>query len=160
MVPTQDRPLNVSIAGLLGLSLLGIFWAISSFAKLAAILDTLWYGVSFSRITYVDAFPRTLIVAVIASEAIVAFLLLAGRATSGLALGCALLVAFSIVLAVFPPAPHTPCGCAGELESLVFPAGVSPIARNIFLLGVHGFVLVLSSADSRVKSASNSAAPV
>lgn len=130
--------------------LIGVFWAAAGLYKAADLLDL---G-PITTPTTAPEYPAAVLWSVCFFEVVAALALFSGRFTLGLGLGALMLVLFSVVLVIHPPAKGG-CGCFGAHAGDLF--GVDPIARNISLLGLHVLLFV---ATWQRKTPSPSGVPV
>lgn len=130
--------------------LLGVFWATAALYKAA---DLLGLG-PITTPTTAPEYPAAVLWSVCFFEVVTAMALFSGRLTFGLGLGALMLVLFSVVLVIHPPAKGG-CGCFGAHAGDLF--AVDPIARNISLLGLHVLLFV---ATWQRKTPSPSGVPV
>jgi uncharacterized membrane protein YphA (DoxX/SURF4 family)/thiol-disulfide isomerase/thioredoxin len=127
--------------------LLGAVFAVAGFAKLSDRRGTEEAAVAFGA-PKPTAAPLAIIIP--AAELTAAALLLpAATATAGAVISLALLLVFSVAIAVSLARGRAPaCHCFGQLHSA--PAGPKTLARNVVLAALAAFVLLDGSGPSAV----------
>lgn len=133
---------------------LGLIWAFAALSKSADLLLPL----TRSGPTWVDQFPRPLIICAIVIELATAGLLIAGQRFGGLAMGAFLLAAFTALLVAFPIKEGQTCGCLGAMVSGTLIDAVDPLLRNAFLGSAHVLALALGSRRKPQRGAETNAA--